>query len=155
MRVLITDRCLFDSERHPIRFAENLVKVFKESGLVVILSEDAAQTRRDLVTNHIYGDLDVVEIDPDRSLEDNVSTLRADSRIDVLMDSDPALITWAYSRGYNCLLAVEPKFMDPRFRPDGKGMVPWTQLVDEIENQTRMLADKRFTWEKTGFNEWE
>ena len=155
MRVMMTDRCLFDSERHPIRFSESLVKVFKDAGLVVILSEDADQTRRDLITNRIYGDIDVYQIDGDRSLQDNIASLRAEFRIDVIIDSDPALITWAYAQGYKCLLAVEPKFMDPRFRPDGKGLVPWTQLVDEIENQTKMLADKRFTWEKSGFNEWE
>ncbi len=156
MRVLITARTLFDKNRQPIPFGRMLVEAFTESGTVILLSEDPDRTRQDLLIHHIRDhDIEVKEWDSDTPAIEAIERVRAGFGFDFLIDSDPAVVTWAYANGLKSLLALEPKFMDPRFRPDGKGVVSWAHMVDEIESQTRMLASKRETWEKSGFNTWE
>ncbi len=156
MRVLITNRTLFDKNHQPIRFGRMLVESLVDSSYLVVLADDPARTRQDLFIHNIPTDsIEVVEYDPDLSLVDNILKIKGSTRFDCLIDSDPAIATWAYSQGINCLLALEPKFMDPRFRPDGKGVVSWAHLLDEIESQSRMLSEKREGWEKSGFNSWE
>lgn len=156
MRVLMTDRVLFDKNRQPIRFGRMLVESLFSEGSVVILSYDPEQTEIDLALHNIVSnDLSVYPAYQEHSDQENVSKARSHARFDCFIDSDPALITWAYSQGINCLLAMEPKFMDPRFRPDSGGVVSWAHLVDEMDAQVRLLADKRRSWESSGFNTWE
>lgn len=156
MRALITSRCLFDHNRQPIPFGKKMLVTLSQSWSITILTEGANHTRQDLLTHHIDdSDITVVEIDHTKSYPDNVTIARTQTRIDVLIDSDPMLMTWAYSQGLPGLLVLEPKFMDPRFRPDGPGFAPWSQLVDEMESQTRMLAAKREEWKKSGDIAWD
>lgn len=156
MRVLITDRTLFDHNRQPIRFGRMLLEALLDQSTLVVLSYDPEQTEIDLVLHGLdHTSLSVYAADDDLMDTENVSRARIQGRIDCLIDCDPALVTWAYAQGLNCLLALEPKFMDPRFRPDGGGVTAWTDMVAEMEAQTRMLAQKRERWEKSGFEGWE
>lgn len=156
MRALITERCVFDSNHKAIPFGTMLLDVLSRAGTVEILTENASRTRQDLLIHGITDrEIDVAEMDPDLSMPENILKSRSTRRFDFLIDSDPAVATWAYSQGINSLLALEPKFMDPRFRPDGPGVVSWAHLVDEIESQSMLLASKRSTWEKHGFDQWE
>jgi len=165
MRALMTERCLFDRNRQPIAAGEDLVEALTSVGPLDLLSSNPRRIEIDLIAQNVTGDIEVigypltaVEVDGVLTAESVISAItkaRADRRYDFVIDADPAVATWAYSQGINFLLLLEPKFMDPRFRPDGGGVVAWAHLVDEIEAQAQMLADKRKHWEKTGMNTWE
>lgn len=158
MRVLMTERCVFDKNHQPITVGKLLLQAFSQSGMVTLLAGNGDRTRMDLITHHLDDErhqVAIAESDSLLSVPENIAKFRGMGRFDLVVDSDPSVITWAYSQGLNCLLALEPKFMDPRFRPDGGGVASWAQMVDEIESQTRMLAEKRQAWEKSGFNSWE
>lgn len=155
MRVLVTDQTLFDRDRKPIPFGRFLLESFGSSW-VLVATRDEERTTLDLALHGFPQECEVISLSDDEEWIEGIRRIRQSSTsFDVLVDTDPNTVAWAYGSGISSLLALDPKFLDPRFRPDGRGKVAWSHLVDEIESQARLLADKRRAWDKEALDQWE
>lgn len=73
-----------------------------------------------------------------------VSELRTQGPLELVIDPDPSTVAWLISTGTPALLYASPTYSRPEFRPDNDRRRTWDEIQAELDRQESLLvADPR------------
>jgi hypothetical protein len=93
--------------------------------------------------DHIIDEEALVVFDEDLR-ERQITSLLADGKIDLFIDSDPESVAYAMEQGITSLLFGHPRWVLPEFRPEGRNNIkPWARIVAEVQ-KAKGIAPEAF-----------
>jgi phosphoglycolate phosphatase-like HAD superfamily hydrolase len=131
-----------DDHNAPIQEAVDMVRAMAAFGRVVILAEASTQIVERFLAIHKVDK--VVEVisgaerpGPEPLVARQIAQHRANgTRLDMVVVSDPSLVTWALEARLATLLFLAPWSVPPKFRPDDDaGRPTWEQIEADLDSR--------------------
>lgn len=145
MILFFLDGVLRNPKGAPIYEATALMHALSDSKKVTVLSKDNADAERWMKSTNVGLIDDMVDYSFINATEDKdyhlVEYCRARGKVDSVFTGDVELAKRLLEAGINTFLFLQPMYMRPEFRPDGRGRRAWQDIVDELDKQQDLYMD--------------